>query len=137
MSEREFTACQTTLFGSATLLTGQAAARWGSMARWQRFVRVVLVHCEQTPLRTTPNKDHGAAGAFAQPAIALERGDSGGEGAAQVGAGWQFSGVEHVVKHVAEHEPARVPGRGQGIVFAAFGGHARDVIDVRGGSSIQ
>ena len=51
MSEREFTACQTILFGCATLLTGQAAARWGSVARRQRLVRVVLVHGEQTPLR--------------------------------------------------------------------------------------
>src|SRR5688572_17082101 len=113
MSEREFTACQTTLFSCATLLTSQAAPRWGSVARRQWLVRVVFVHCEQTPLGAAPNKDHGSAGAFALPAVALECGDAGGEGRSQVGAGRQFGGVQHVVEHVAKHEPAGEPGRGQ------------------------
>jgi hypothetical protein len=87
MRESEFTARETILFARATLLTRQAAARWRPMARRQGFVGVVLVHGQQAPLGATPNKDHRAAGTLAQPAVAFERGEAGGECRAQVGTG--------------------------------------------------
>jgi hypothetical protein len=87
MSDREFTARETILFARAALLTGQAAARWCSVAGRQRLVRVVFVHGEQAALGTTPNKDHGTAGAFTAPAGALESRETVGEGGTQVSAG--------------------------------------------------
>jgi hypothetical protein len=90
-------------------------------------MRIVLVHGEQAPLAAPPNKHHAAAGAFAVPAVAFERRQAAREGGAQVGARRQLGGVQHVVEQVAEHEPAGEAGRGQGVVFAAFGGHAETV----------
>ena len=49
------------------------------MPRGKRLVRVVLVHRKQAALAAAPNKDHGAARAFALPAVALERGEAVGE----------------------------------------------------------
>jgi hypothetical protein len=49
------------------------------MPRGKRFVRIVLVHRKQAAFAAAPNKDHGATGAFAAPAVALERGEAVGE----------------------------------------------------------
>src|SRR4051812_19265901 len=110
-------------FARRTLLAGEAAARRRTMTGRQRFMRIVLVDREQAPLASAPNKHHAAAGAFAVPARALELRESIGEGAPQVGARRQLGCVEHVVEHVAQHEPACQARGGEGVVLAALGGH--------------
>src|SRR5678815_5865131 len=133
MSEREFIGRETSHFEPKALLTCRTPAGEYSMPRWKRFVRIVLVYRKQAALAAAPNKNHGAAGAFALPACALERREAVGECLAQIGARHQLGGVEHVVEHVAEHEPAGEAGRGQGVVLASFGCHVRTVTSgVRG-----
>src|SRR4051812_13327938 len=106
MSESESTAREIIRFAGAklpasrheALFTNEAAAGRRPVPRGQGFVRIVLVHREQAALAVPPNKHHGAAGAFALPAVTLERREPGGESAAQIGAGRQLGGVEHVVE---------------------------------------
>src|SRR6478752_277500 len=110
-------------FARRTLLAGEAATRRCTVTGRQRLVRIVLVDREQPPFAATPNKDHAAAGSFAVPACALQLLEAVGKGAPQVGAGRQLGGVEHVVEHVAQHEPACEARGSQGVVLAALGSH--------------
>src|SRR6185436_8177112 len=98
----------------------------------QRLVRVVLVDREQPPLAAAPNKNHRTAGAFVVPAGALELREAVGKGAPQVGAGRELGGIEHVVDHVAQHEPACEARGGEGVVLAALGGHAENLSTLTG-----
>jgi len=58
------------------------------MPRGKWFVWVMLMHRKQATLAAASNKNHGAARAFALPAVALERGEAVGECIPQVGT-WQ------------------------------------------------
>jgi len=130
VAEREFIGRETSHFEPKALLTCRTPAGEYSMPRWKRLVWIVLVNRQQAAFAAAPNKDHGAARAFALPACALERREAVGECLAQIGARRQFGCVEHVVEHVAEHEPAGEAGRGQGVVLASFGCHVRTVTSV-------
>ena len=55
------------------------------MPRGKRFVWVMFMHRKQASLAAATNKYHGAARAFALPAVALERGEAFGECISQVG----------------------------------------------------
>jgi hypothetical protein len=48
---------------------------------------IELVHGEQAAFIAAPHEHHGAAGAFAQPALSFKRGQPIGEGAPQITAG--------------------------------------------------
>ena len=85
MSEREIIGRETSHFAPDALVTCRTPAGEYSMPRGKRLVRIVLVNRKQAALAATPNKDHGAAGAFALPAVALERSEAVGECLAQVG----------------------------------------------------
>jgi hypothetical protein len=88
------------------LLAGRTTSVQCPVPRWQRLVRIVLVHGQQAPFAATAHEHHGAARAFALPAVEFQGREAIGECGAQVGAGRQLGAVEHVVEHVAEHEPA-------------------------------
>src|ERR671922_2058761 len=113
------------------LLAGRAAAREYGVARGQGFLRVVLVHAEQPTLGAAPHEYHAAAGAFALPAFPLQGRESPGKGLAQIGAGRQLGGIEHMVEHVSQDQPPRLSRGGQWIVLAALGGHGSNGIHGR------
>src|SRR6185436_4768670 len=119
-------------FARRTLLAGETASGRCTMPGRQRLVRVVLVDREQPPLAAAPNKNHRTAGAFVVPAGALELREAVGKGAPQVGAGRELGGIENVVEHVAQHEPACEARGGEGVVFAALGGHAENLSTLTG-----
>jgi hypothetical protein len=95
MSERDFIGRETNHFApnalptvllKGALFTRGAPAGEYSMPRGKRFVRIVLVHAQQSALAATSNKNHPATRAFALPSFALERGEAVGETLAQVAA---------------------------------------------------
>ena len=91
MSEREFIGRETNHFAPnallRALLTRGAPAGEYSMPRGKRLMRIVLVQAQQPALAAAPNKDHGAARAFALPAVAFERREAVSEGFSQIAAG--------------------------------------------------
>src|SRR5688572_14480864 len=105
------------------LFARETASRGGAMAGGNRLMRVVFVYRQQPPHGATPNKHHATAGALAVPSLAFQRREAGGESHAKVGSGRQLGGIDYVMEHIAEDQPASEAGRGQGIVLASFGGH--------------